>query len=47
MKSDFTMTRPGLVNDLLTRLFAAERAFITRFRLPVGVSLLCLAERLA
>ena len=45
VKSDFTMTKPGLVNDALTRLFAAERAVISRVRLPVGVSLLCLAER--
>jgi ubiquinone/menaquinone biosynthesis C-methylase UbiE len=46
VKSDFTMTKPGFVNDTLTRLFAAERSIISRVRLPVGVSLLCLAERL-
>lgn len=45
VKSDFTMTKPGLVNDVLTRIFAAEGALLTRWRLPVGVSLLCLAER--
>jgi hypothetical protein len=45
VKSDFTMTKPGLLNDALTRLFAAERSIISRVRLPVGVSLLCLAER--
>jgi ubiquinone/menaquinone biosynthesis C-methylase UbiE len=44
-KSDFTMTKPGLMNDALTRVFAAEGRVLTRWRLPVGVSLLCLAER--
>jgi ubiquinone/menaquinone biosynthesis C-methylase UbiE len=47
IRSDFTMTRPGRVNDLLTRIFAAEGALLTRWRLPVGVSLVCLAERVA
>jgi SAM-dependent methyltransferase len=45
VRSDFTMTRPGLVNDLLTAVFAAEGPLVTRWRLPVGVSLLCLAQR--
>jgi SAM-dependent methyltransferase len=45
IKSDFTMTRPGLVNDVLTHVFAAEGAWLARWRLPVGVSLVCLAER--
>ncbi len=44
-KSDFTMTKPGLVNDTLTHVFGAEGRLLTRWRLPVGVSLLCLAER--
>jgi SAM-dependent methyltransferase len=47
IKSDFTMTKPGLVNDALTGVFAAEGALLTRFRLPVGVSVVCLAERRA
>jgi len=45
IKSDFTMTKPGVMNDLLTRIFAAEGALLTRWRLPVGVSVVCLAER--
>jgi SAM-dependent methyltransferase len=45
VQSDFTMTKPGLVNDVLTRVFAAEGKLVTRMRLPVGVSVLCLAER--
>jgi SAM-dependent methyltransferase len=45
VKSDFTMTKPGLVNDTLTRVFAAEGRWLARWRLPVGVSLVCLAER--
>ena len=47
IKSDFTMTKPGLVNDTLTRVFAAEGRLLTRWRLPVGVSVVCLAERRA
>jgi ubiquinone/menaquinone biosynthesis C-methylase UbiE len=45
VKSDFTMTKPGLVNDTLARVFAAEGRWLARSRLPVGVSLVCLAER--
>ena len=44
-KSDFTMTKPGPLNDILTHVFGAEGRLLTRWRLPVGVSLLCLAER--
>jgi SAM-dependent methyltransferase len=44
-KSDFTLTRPGLLNDMLTRIFAAEGLLVAHWRLPVGVSLICLAER--
>jgi len=47
VKSDFTMTKPGLVNDTLARVFAAEGWLLARWRLPVGVSIVCLAERRA
>ena len=47
VQSDFTMTKPGRVNDILTRVFAAEGALLARWRLPVGVSVVCLAERTA
>jgi SAM-dependent methyltransferase len=47
IKSDFTMTKPGFVNDTLTRVFAAEGRLLARWRLPVGVSIVCLAERRA
>ena len=47
VKSDFTMTKPGLVNDTLSRVFAAEGRWLAHWRLPVGVSLVCLAERRA
>jgi hypothetical protein len=47
VKSDFGMTKPGLVNDTLTRVFAAEGRWLARWRLPVGVSIVCLAERRA
>ncbi|MCC6847153.1 MAG: class I SAM-dependent methyltransferase [Deltaproteobacteria bacterium] len=45
VKSDFTMTKPGPVNDALARVFGAEGRWLARWRLPVGVSLVCLAER--
>lgn len=45
VKSDFGMTKPGFVNDTLARVFAAEGRWLARWRLPVGVSLVCLAER--
>jgi ubiquinone/menaquinone biosynthesis C-methylase UbiE len=46
-QSDFTMTKTGRLNDLLAKVFGAEGRLVTRWRLPVGVSLLCLAERSA
>jgi SAM-dependent methyltransferase len=42
--SDFDDTRPGLVNGLLTKIFAAERFLVPRARLPFGVSLLGLCR---
>lgn len=45
VRSDFELTRPGRVNDLLGRLFGAEAAAVERFRLPFGVSILALAAR--
>jgi SAM-dependent methyltransferase len=46
--SDFKGARPGLVNDLLTTLFASERHVVAERSLPIsfpiGVSLLALAR---
>ena len=39
-RSDFDDARPGLLNDLLATVFAAERHLVPRVRLPLGVSLL-------
>ena len=39
------MNKPGLVNDVLARVLAAEAVLVTRVRLPAGVSLFCLGER--
>lgn len=47
VKSDFTMTKPGFLNDTLARVFAAEGRWLARWQLPVGVSVVCLAERRA
>ncbi len=43
--SDFTMNKPGLVNDVLARVLAAEAVLVAHLRLPAGVSLFCLGER--
>jgi SAM-dependent methyltransferase len=45
LQSDFTMTKPGRVNDLLARVFAAEAALVERWNLPFGVSILALAVK--
>lgn len=39
-RSDFDDMRPGLVNDMLTSIFAAEQHIVSRLSLPIGVSLL-------
>lgn len=45
LKSDFTMTKPGLGNTLLGRLFSLEAGMVTRANLPFGVSILCVAQK--
>ena len=45
LRSDFAMTRPGPLNMLLSRIFAGEAWAIRRWRLPIGVSLLCVARK--
>lgn len=39
-RSDFDDAQPGLVNDLLESVFAAERRVIPHVNFPIGVSLL-------
>jgi SAM-dependent methyltransferase len=43
-RSDFDGSRPGLANEALRRVFAAEKHLMRFCRLPVGVSLLAIAE---
>jgi SAM-dependent methyltransferase len=43
--SDFDDNRPGLVNELLAAIFAAERHLVGRLPMPPGVSLLALVRR--
>ena len=43
MKSDCTMTKLGLLNGLLGRIFALEAPLVERMNLPCGVSILALA----
>jgi SAM-dependent methyltransferase len=45
IKSDFTLTQPGPVNALLSRLFALEAPLIASRNLPFGVSILGLAVK--
>jgi SAM-dependent methyltransferase len=45
LKSDFSMTRPGPLNSMLGKLFGAEAWMVRRWRLPIGVSLLCVARK--
>jgi SAM-dependent methyltransferase len=45
VRSDFEMTQPGLVNSLLSRVFALEAPLVERVPLPFGVSILGLARR--
>ncbi|MGH9934973.1 MAG: methyltransferase domain-containing protein [Blastocatellia bacterium] len=39
-RSDFDDTKPGLMNDILTLIFASESHIVPRMPLPIGVSLL-------
>jgi len=41
------MTKPGPLNDLLSATFSAEAAVLRVLDLPVGVSLLAIAEHAA
>ena len=43
--SDLESARPGAMNELLERVFAAERHLVGRVRLPAGVSLIAVARR--
>ncbi|HEV2803336.1 MAG TPA: class I SAM-dependent methyltransferase [Chthoniobacterales bacterium] len=45
LKSDFTLTKAGFLNQLLASIFAWERHLITRFDLPFGVSIVALARK--
>ena len=43
--SDFSMTKPGLLNDLLAWVFSQEAKWLRVSRFPFGVSLFCLARK--
>ena len=47
LSSDFSMTKPGPLNDLLAATFSAEAAALRVLDLPIGVSLLAIAGRAA
>jgi SAM-dependent methyltransferase len=45
LKSDFTMTKPGRLNQILSFLFSVESLLINRINFPFGVSILAVAEK--
>jgi SAM-dependent methyltransferase len=45
LKSDFTMTRPGPMNEVLARLFSLESVLINKIDFPFGVSILAVAKK--
>ena len=45
LRSDFSMTQPGIINDLLAAIFAGESLLLRYLDLPFGVSVLCIAEK--
>jgi SAM-dependent methyltransferase len=42
VRSDFEGSRPGVMNDLLAKIFSLERHVVSRMALPAGASLLAL-----
>lgn len=47
LKSDFTMTRPGVLNDFLAWILRMESPVLRRLSMPLGVSVLAVATKLA
>jgi SAM-dependent methyltransferase len=45
LKSDFTMTKPGPANRLLSRIFALEAPIVRMTNLPFGVSIVALVRK--
>ena len=45
LRSDFSMTEPGRLNDLLAIVFAWESSLLPHVDLPYGVSVLCIARK--
>jgi SAM-dependent methyltransferase len=45
LRSDFTLTSPGALNKVLSRVFASEAALLDRCAFPFGVSILVLATK--
>jgi hypothetical protein len=43
--SDADAVPPGPINELLYRTFGAERRLLSHVKMPVGVSLACIARR--
>jgi SAM-dependent methyltransferase len=43
--SDFSLTRPGRVNDLLLQVFISELRLLDKINFPFGGSIFCIARR--
>ena len=46
-RTDFEDSRPNLLNEVLARVFAAERHLVRRITMPIGVSLLATVRALS
>jgi SAM-dependent methyltransferase len=45
LKSDFTLTKAGLLNSALAKIFALEASIVEKFSIPFGVSIVCVARK--
>ena len=44
-QSDFAMTKPGFLNELLLKIFSSEKWWLRWVDFPFGTSILCLAQK--
>jgi ubiquinone/menaquinone biosynthesis C-methylase UbiE len=47
LRSDFTLTKPGFMNRMLSIVFGAEASVLAKFSFPFGVSILAIASKAA
>ena len=44
-KTEFSLNKPGVVNNLLTNIFSFESKLLKKFYLPFGVSIVCILKK--